>query len=60
MVLEKYNRRDHGPENEDLLRASDSEAPVVLGRTLKNSNSHQIKTFNRVFRKCDFPRSFSC
>ena len=53
-------------ENEDLLRACVSKrlSPAILDKTIKNSNSQKVESFNRVLsrslpRNVTFKRSFS-
>ena len=53
-------------ENEDLLRAGVSKrlSPAILDKTIKNSNSQKVESFNRVPqrslpRNVTFTRSFS-
>ena len=53
-------------ENEDLLRACVSKrlSPAILDKTIKNSNSQKVESFNRVLRRSlprnvTFTRSFS-
>ena len=43
----------HSRENEDLLRACVSMrlSPAILDKTIKNSNSQKVESFNRVLRR---------
>lgn len=48
----------HSSENEDLLRACISKrlSPAVLDKTIKNSNSQKVESFNRTLRR-SLPRN---
>lgn len=59
-------RKSHSLENENLLRACISKrlSPAVLDKTIKNSNSQKVESFNRTLRRSlprnvTFTRNFS-
>lgn len=56
--LSESIRKSHSSENENLLRACISKrlSPAVLDKTIKNSNSQKVESFNRTLRR-SLPRN---